>query len=289
MQCLMKDLLRAARQGAYAVGSFSPRYVAMIEPVLRAAQAANSPAIVQISQNEFRWFGVTPAEFAKEYFAQLEAQHITVPTTLHLDHTKELSVIQEAIAAGFQSVMIDASEKDFDENVALTAQVVAYAHERGVQVEAELGKIGTTDFVETSKDEELFTDPDEAREFVARTGVDALAVSVGTAHGAYVVRKPRVEVPLLRRIMAQTDVPLVLHGGSGVPAEMMQAGYGPVCKVNVATDLEQAFLHAIGDVPRMSNRDCWALPPDKLATGRQAVQAVVTDKMKNFLLSAGRA
>lgn len=289
MKYEMKELLLAARKGAYAVGSFSPRYVAMIQPVLRAAQEAQSPAMVQISQKELNLYGVTPKEFAEEYFAQVKALGITVPTVLHLDHTKEFSVIQEAIEAGFQSVMIDASEKTFAENVALSAEVVAYAHARGVQVEAELGKIGTTDFVETSQDEELFTDPNEAGLFVQKTGVDALAVSVGTAHGMYVVRKPRVEAPLLKRILEKTDVPLVLHGGSGVPAEMMQTGYGPVCKVNVATDLEQALLKALGRTERMTNAECWALPKEELEKGRLAVQAEVAEKMKRFLLSAGRA
>jgi fructose-bisphosphate aldolase class II len=178
----LNPVLSAAERGGYAVGSFSPRTTAMIQPILCAGQAAYSPLIVQISQKELTRYQITPHRFAEEFFAQLEGEQITVPVVLHLDHTKEFSVIQDAIAAGFTSVMIDASEKPLDENIATSRQVVEYAHARGVSVEAELGRIGTTDFVETEDDEELYTKPEEAERFVRETGVDALAVSVGTRH-----------------------------------------------------------------------------------------------------------
>lgn len=282
------DMLNAARRGRYAVGSFSPRYTPMIAPVLAAAQRLSSPIIVQISANEFGWFGITPAQFAKEYFHQLEKQHITVPVVLHLDHTREIAVIHEAIDAGFQSVMIDASARPFAENVAMSREVAQYAHARGVRVEAELGTIGTTDKLETDNDEELFTKPEEARRFVEETGVDTLAVSVGTAHGVYRVKQPRVDMQRIREIVALTDIPLVLHGGSGVPAEMMQHAFGHVCKVNIATDLEQAFLQAI-DGQRMSDEACRALPDALLRKGQAAVQATVEDKIAHFVLSQNRA
>ena len=281
-------LLDKARRGGYAVGSFSPRYTDLIAPVLAAAQRMRSPALVQISANEFGWFGITPSQFADEYFRQLAVQGITVPTVLHLDHTKDEHVIAEAIEAGFQSVMIDASARPFEENVALTRRVAEYAHARGVAVEAELGTIGTTDKLETDNDEELFTKPEEAEAFVARTGVDTLAVSVGTAHGVYKVKQPRVDCERIGRIAALTDVPLVLHGGSGVPAEMMQRAFGHVCKVNIATDLEQAFLSAIGG-QRMLDAECRALPAERRAVGLEAVQRVVEDKIQHFVLSANRA
>src|SRR5687768_761825 len=143
----LKEVLSAAERARYAVGSFSPRTTAMIQPILCAGQAARSPLIVQISQKELNRYDVTPARFAEEFFAQLKRQAISVPVVLHLDHTKELSVIQAAIAAGFTSVMIDASEKPFEENIAITREVVEFAHAQGVSVEAELGRIGTTDFV----------------------------------------------------------------------------------------------------------------------------------------------
>src|ERR1051325_4450863 len=210
----LNPVLASAERGAYAVGSFSPRTTAMIQPVLHAGQARRSPLIVQISQKELTRYQITPLQFAEEFFAQLEEQRITVPVVLHLDHTKEIAIIQDAIAAGFTSVMIDASEKPFDENVAISREVVEYAHARGGSVEAELGRIGTTDFVETENDEEMYTKPDEAERFVRETGVDALAVSVGTAHGVYTVRQPKIDLARLYAIRALTPVHLVLHGGS---------------------------------------------------------------------------
>lgn len=289
----LKQALAEAERIGCAIGSFSPRYTPMIAPVLYAGQGQRSPLIVQISQRELERYGITPAEFAEEFFAQLRQQRIIVPVVLHLDHTKTTAIIQEAIEAGFTSVMIDASEKPFDENVAISREVAGYAHARGVSVEAELGQIGTTDFVETEHDQELFTDPEQAKRFVDETGVDALAVSVGTAHGVYNVRRPRIDYDRLMAIRARTPVHLVLHGGSGVPAEMMakaiQLPGGGVSKVNIATDLELALLEALGRSERMTDAECRALPPDQLAVGRNAVAATVQDKIQHFLGSAGRA
>ncbi len=289
----LKRALAAAEKVGCALGSFSPRYTPMIAAVLRGGQQTQSPLIVQISQRELARYEITPQEFADEFYAQLEAQHITVPLVLHLDHTKEFTVIEQAIAAGFTSVMIDASEKPFAENAATSKEVVEYAHAHGVSVEAELGMIGTTDFVETEKDEELYTDPDEARRFVEETTVDALAVSVGTAHGVYLVRQPKIDYERLKAIRALTPVHLVLHGGSGVPAEMMSKAIrlsgGGVSKVNIATDLELSLLEVLGRQERMTNAECKNLSPEDLAKGRAAVEATVTDKITNFLGSYGRA
>jgi len=283
----------AAEGGGYALGAFSPRYTPMIRAVLRAGQQNRSPLIVQISSGELKRYGITPAEFAAEFYAALRDERIDVPLVLHLDHTKDLETIAAAIEAGFTSVMIDASEKPLAENIAATREVVEYAHARGVSVEAELGMIGTTDFVETDRDEELYTDPQEAERFVRETAVDALAVSVGTAHGVYMVRQPKVDYERLRAIRALTPVHLVLHGGSGVPAEMMGQAIrlpgGGVSKVNIATDLELALLAALGREERMTNAECQALAPDLLAQGRVAVERTVADKICNFLGSQGRA
>jgi fructose-bisphosphate aldolase class II len=289
----LKELLPRAERGGYAVGSFAPRYTSMIRPVLRAGQKMQSPLIVQISNNEFRWYESTPAAFADEFYRALQEEQISVPVVLHLDHTKVMDVIRAAIAAGFTSVMMDSSEKPLDENMALSREAAEYAHTHRVSTEAELGMIGTTDMIETDRDEELFTDPDEAQTFVRETGVDALAVSVGTAHGVYMVRQPRIDYDRLRAIRERTPVHLVLHGGSGVPAEMMakaiQLPGGGVSKVNIATDLEQAFLKAIGRDKRMTDAECRALPPEQLEAGREAVEATVCDKIANFVLSAGHA
>ena len=289
----LNEVLSAAEHGGYAVGSFAPRTTAMIQPILCAGQAARSPLIVQISQKELTRYQITPARFAEEFFAQLEGEHITVPVVLHLDHTKEFTVIQDAIAAGFTSVMIDASEKPLDENIAISRQVVEYAHARGVSVEAELGRIGTTDFVETEDDEELYTKPDEAERFVRETGVDALAVSVGTAHGVYTVRQPRIDLPRLRAIRALTSVHLVLHGGSGVPAEMMQAAIqlegGGVSKVNIATDLELAALGALGRDSYLTDAEMNAMSPEEIKLARTAVEQTALDKITNFVRSRDQA
>ena len=196
----LTELLPQAERGGYAVGSFAPRYTPMIRPILRAGQRLQSPVIVQISNNEFRWYESSPVEFADEFYRALHDEQITVPVVLHLDHTKVMDVIANAIAAGFTSVMMDASEKPLDENIALSKEASDYAHAHGASCEAELGMIGTTDMIETDRDEELFTDPVEAERFVRETRVDALAVSVGTAHGVYKVRQPRIDYDRLRAI-----------------------------------------------------------------------------------------
>ncbi|HEX2981585.1 MAG TPA: class II fructose-bisphosphate aldolase, partial [Anaerolineaceae bacterium] len=202
-------------------------------------------------------------------------------------------VIWEAISAGFTSVMIDASEKDLAENIAVTRQVVETAHQRGVSVEAELGRIGTTDHVETDEDVEFYTQPGEARRFVDETGVDALAVSVGTAHGVYQVRQPKIDYERLKAIHAETPVPLVIHGGSGIPAAMLLAAYrlpgGGVSKVNIATDLEMASLQAMGRTEYLTDAALKALPREQLRSAQAAVEAVVAEKIREYLGSAGKA
>jgi fructose-bisphosphate aldolase class II len=289
----LKKALETAEAGRFAIGSFSPRYTPMIAAVLEAGQRSASPLIVQISQKELARYGIAPAEFGETFYAEMNARSITVPVVLHLDHTKEMGTIIEAIDAGFTSVMIDASEKPFAENVATSKEAADYAHAKGVSVEAELGMIGTTDFVETDKDEELYTDPREAAEFVRLTGVDALAVSCGTAHGVYNVRQPKIDYDRLSAIRALTPVHLVLHGGSGVPADMMRQAFrlpgGGVSKVNIATDLELSLLAALGREERMTNAECKALSPERLALGREAVTRTVLEKIEGFVCSANEA
>ncbi|NMB45179.1 MAG: class II fructose-bisphosphate aldolase [Firmicutes bacterium] len=289
----LNEVLAEAERGGYAVGSFSPRYTPMIAAVMRAGETAKSPLIVQISSRELGLYDISPAEFAEEFYRVLEDEEISSPVVLHLDHTKEFDTIKAAIHAGFTSVMVDASHEHLDDNIAITRKVVEYAHPKGVSVEAELGRIGTTDFVETDTDEELFTVPEEARRFVEETEVDALAISVGTAHGVYMVRQPRVDYERVKAIRALTDVHLVLHGGSGVPSEMIrkaiQCPGGGISKVNIATDLEVAFLESIGRSERLTNDACCNLAPDLLRTGQKAVENVVVDKIMHFLGSGAKA
>jgi fructose-bisphosphate aldolase class II len=289
----LKKMLEKAEKGGYAVGSFAPRYTDMIRPILSAGEKTQSPLIVQISQKEMERYGISPSEFAGEFYKAVDTEKISVPVVLHLDHTKDLSVIKEAIEAGFTSVMIDASEKPLEENIAISKEAADYAHMQGVSVEAELGKIGTTDFVETDSDEELYTDPLEAERFVNETKADALAVSIGTAHGVYLVRKPKVDYDRLQAIRALTPVHLVLHGGSGVPAEMIKKATnlrnGGISKVNIATDLEVALLEALGRQERMTNAECRSLSDKELNIARKAVEETVIDKIENFLGSNKKA
>ena len=205
------QMLKAAEKGGYGIGSFSARNTYLIDAVLKGAQETKAPVIVQISANEFNWFDVTAKEFADRFYevhGRYQGQ-----AALHLDHTKDMDIIKAAIDAGFQSVMIDASQKSFEDNIAITREVVEYAHAKNVEVEAELGKIGATDKIET----------DKAEEFVAKTGVDTLAVSIGTAHGVYPVKNPKIDLERLAQIRKRVSIPLVLHGGSGLPPETVLA------------------------------------------------------------------
>jgi ketose-bisphosphate aldolase len=284
------ELLRAAQDNHYGIGSFSPRNTFLIEYILRGAEAKKSPVIVQISANEFNWFKVNASEFGKRFYEIKD--NFNISAALHLDHTKNFDIIKEAIEAGFTSVMIDASDKDFEENIKITKEVVEYAHSKGAAVEAELGKIGATDKIETDNDEELYTVPEEAKEFVERTNVDALAISIGTAHGVYNVKDPKIDFDRLKAIRALTDVPLVLHGGSGLPPHTVQKAIkleeGGVSKINIATDLEQVFLKAIGSDKRLLNEEIWQLDRDVLARAGLEVQKTVEEKIELYLGSQGK-
>ena len=289
----LTKLLEDATKNRYAVGSFSARYTKLIKPIIQAAINTDSPAIVQLSEKEVIRHKVGVKEFAEEFYRVVKELDPKVPLALHLDHTKTLDVIREAMDAGFTSVMIDASEMDYADNVAVTKEVVAMAHPRNITVEAELGKIGTTDFVETDHDEELYTDPQEAKSFCEETNVDCLAVSVGTAHGVYTVRQPKVDYARLEEINKLTKTPLVLHGGSGVPSEMVtkaaQMPTGGVSKVNIATDLELAMLAVVGKEGHLTEAELNSYSDEMIEKSREAVRLLVEDKIENYLGSANKA
>lgn len=289
----MVRLLQDAHGGGYAVGSFSARYTKLIHPIIAAAIKTESPVIVQLSEKEILRHKVSLKAFAEEFHRVVAELQPRIPMALHLDHTKTLGVIQEAIEVGFTSVMIDASEKDFAENAAITKKVVELAHARQVSVEGELGKIGTTDMVETDSDHVLFTNPQEAFTFIRETGVDALAISVGTSHGLYTTTRPKIEYAIIEAINRLTSTPLVLHGGSGVPSEMLYHAIsmesGGVSKVNIATDLEQMLLKCLGKHTHMTEAELNAVDAEQLQDARDAVQALVEDKIINYVHSAGRA
>lgn len=286
-------MLEDARDNNYAIGSFSPRYTKLILPIVEAGIEMNSPIIVQLSEKEIIRHEVKLKDFAEEFYRVVDMLKPNVPVALHLDHTKSFDVIKEAIEMKFDSVMIDASEYDFDKNLEITKSVVEYANPRNVAVEAELGKIGTTDFVETDKDEELFTVPEEAVVFCEKSGIDCLAVSVGTAHGIYTVRKPRIDFDRLSKINALTDIPLVLHGGSGVPSELVvnavKMESGGVSKVNIATDVEQAMLKVVGKESHITEKELNSYDEETIEKSREAVKELVKDKIQNYLLSDNKA
>lgn len=290
----LTELLPPAQQGGYAVAALSARYRACVRPALEAAQELGSPIIIEISQRELDWFGLTPRDFRDALETAVRDLEFCYPLALHLDHTWDPTVIHAAIEAGFSSVMIDASAQPFEENVRQTHDIVNYAHQRGVSVEAELGKLTTTDQLETEGDEALYTVPEEALAFVEQTGCDVLAVSIGTAHGVYPVKNPKIDferLEAIRRLLP--GVPLVLHGGSGLPAETVHRAIalpgGGISKMNIATDLENALLAGLGGLKRMTSAELDALDPELRTRGLAAVKAEARDKIENFARSAGRA
>jgi fructose-bisphosphate aldolase class II len=289
----LTQMLRDAAFNQYAVGSFSARYTKLIRPIIEAAMLTNSPVIVQLSEKEVIRHQVGVREFAEEFYRVVHELSPQVPAALHLDHTKTVALIRQAIEVGFTSVMIDASELTFEKNVSLTREVVDFSHPRNVTVEAELGRIGTTDFVETDADIELYTDPQQAADFCRLTNIDCLAVSVGTAHGVYSVRKPKIDLERLRMINQLTTIPLVLHGGSGVPSEMVIAAAeivtGGVSKVNIATDLELAMLAVAGREGHMTENELNGLDPALLEKAQERVCTLVQLKITDYLKSEGKS
>ncbi|MHC1787556.1 MAG: class II fructose-bisphosphate aldolase [Christensenellales bacterium] len=283
-------LIKARDQG-YALGSFSPRNTFLIHYVLLAAIRQRSPVIVQISSNELKWFDISPAAFAEAFFRETEG--LKIPAILHLDHTYDIAVLRAAVEAGFHSVMFDGSKLPFAENVRQTREAAELAHSRDVFLEAELGNIGGADKLETGGDDAQFTDPGQAEAFARETGCDSLAVSIGTAHGVYAVKNPRIDFDRLREIRQRVPVPLVLHGGSGLPVHTVKRaihleGLGGISKLNIATDLELVFQKSLG-IGRIPDRDIRLLDPPLLAKAGQEVQALCEDRMIHYLLSSNRA
>ncbi|MEM2280964.1 MAG: class II fructose-bisphosphate aldolase, partial [Candidatus Bathyarchaeia archaeon] len=209
-----KELLSAAKLGGYAVGAFNIQNLESFLAVVEAAVEERSPVIVAVTPGAIRYAGL-------KYLATLvrtAAEILPVPMSLHLDHGEDVETVRKCLEAGFTSVMIDGSHLPFEENVALTRCVVELAHPVGVSVEGELGRLAGVEEKTVEEREAVITDPEEAEEFVKRTEVDALAVSIGTSHGAYKFKgEPQLDFERLRLIRERVDVPLVLHGASSVP------------------------------------------------------------------------
>ena len=231
----LKEYLVDARERKYALGGFCFWNYAYGMSIAEVAQRLKLPMLYIIGDAEVKFFGGERNAVAA---ARTVAENVDVPVILHADHFRDFESIKRAIDAGFRSVMIDASSYPFEENVARTAEVVEYAHKAGVSVEGELGRIaGSEQKMSVDEAEAMRTDPDEAALFVEQTGVDILALSIGTVHGEYRF-PPRINIPRLQKISEKVSIPLVMHGGSGTPEEKVAEAvkYG-ITKLNLATDL----------------------------------------------------
>lgn len=276
----LNTLLEEARKGHYAVGAFNYCNMETVQAVIETGCELRSPIILIAGPWEISLLGVKHMTA----IAKLVAKEADVPVCLHLDHATELSLVETCINEGFPSVMMDASEHSFEENIRLTKQVVELAHARGVTVEGELGAIGRADGISVEgSNETTLADPDEAAEFAERTGVEALAVSIGNAHGMY-PQQPQLNFDLLQAITRKTDVPLVLHGGSGTPTDQLhQAVDLGITKVNVASELAKAYMNVLHDC---AEQKIWYA--HALVKAKSAVKDVVASWMHE-LGCAGKA
>ena len=297
-----KEMFEKALRSDYAVGAFNVNNMEIIQGIVDAAKIENAPLILQVSAGARKY--AKPIYLVKLVEAAIEDSGLDI--CLHLDHGEDFDICKKCVDDGFTSVMIDGSKYPFEENIALTKQVVEYAHAKGVAVEAELGKLaGVEDNINVDARSATFTDPEEAAEFVERTGVDSLAVAIGTSHGAYKFKgEPYLDFERLQKIRELIpDTPLVLHGAStvlpefvarcnryggsipgaqGVPEDMIRtaAKYG-VCKVNIDTDLRLAMT---AEIRRYLIEHPADFDPRKyLGPARSAIQAMVQHKIKNVL------
>ncbi|CCO08409.1 class II fructose-1,6-bisphosphate aldolase [Desulforamulus hydrothermalis] len=279
----VKELLQRAEEGKYAVGAFNVNNMEIVQAIVAAAEAERAPVIMQASQGAIKYAGI-------EYIyalASLAAGRASVPVALHLDHGTSFEQCMKCIRVGFTSVMIDGSKLPLEENIALTNKVLEVARATGVSVEAELGKIGgTEDDIHVDEKDAFFTDPEEARYFVEKTGVDALAVAIGTAHGQY-KGIPQLDFPRLEKIAGLVKIPIVLHGSSGVPDEAVQEAIRlGVRKVNIDTNIREAFTAACRQVLDSNAKE---IDPRKvLGPAREAATQVIREKIRVFG-SAGKA
>lgn len=302
-----KEMFEKAFKGGYAIGAFNINNMEIIQGVVAAAKAQNSAVILQVSKSALKY--AHPKYLKAMVDAAVEETGLDI--ALHLDHGPSFEVCKECIEHGFTSVMFDGSHLDYEENVAETKKVVEYAHAHGVVVEAELGKLaGVEDEVKVNAADATYTDPDQAVDFVSRTGVDSLAIAIGTSHGAYKFKgEAKLDFDRLAKITEKLEAagfhnfPIVLHGASsvdqrcvamcnefggniagaqGIPAEMLRkASSMAVCKINMDTDLRLAMTAAIrkafGEEPAAFD------PRGYLGAARELIQELVEDKIKNVI------
>lgn len=294
-----KNILKKAQKGKYAIGAFNINNMEILQAVVRAGVKMRSPLIIQTSEGAVSYAGI---EYLKA-LVQVAAK-APIPIAFHLDHGKDLKIIKKAIDSGYTSVMFDGSALPYAKNVRLTKQVVSWAKRKGVTVEAELGAIaGIEDFVSVSQRQAHLTSPKQAKEFVKNTDCDLLAIAIGTAHGAYKYKgSAKLDLKRLGQIRKKVSIPLVLHGASGVPKNIVrqaekfgarlknprgvsdalikQAIKGGICKINTDTDLRLAFTASVRKTLKQ-NPDVFD-PRKILGPARDLIQQVVEHRIQVF-------
>lgn len=280
----LREMLEPAVKDNFAVGGFNVTESTMFKAIVEEAERQESPAVIQVSPNEFEF-----SERELYLYFSVRLQRSGNPFVLHYDHSKSYEGCIRAIQAGFTSVMFDGSQMEYDQNVECTRRVVEAAHGAGVSVEGEIGTIGeTADYLNGTVRDMVYTSPDLARRFVEDTGVDALAVSIGTVHGilpkGYV---PKLQLKLLKELAAAAPVPLVLHGGSGTPHDEVAAACRTgIHKVNISSEFKHAYYQSVSEF--VTNHPTLVSPTLVLKDAVQEVKNVAGTKMK-VLGCAGKA
>jgi len=287
LQNVLPWILQAQREG-WAVGAFNANALEQAQAIVLAAQEETAPAIIQVSHRALTYIGNGNEIQGLKYIAaigKIAAESVTVPVALHLDHGTEMEVLQ-AIALGFTSVMFDGDGLPFDENISITKRLCEVAHSMGVCMEAEVGEVPKPDgkdFDETAID---LTQPEEAAQFTEATGIDTFAVALGSVHGLK-TKKISLDLERLDEVRNRVSIPLVLHGSSGVSDDDIKQGVAMgLCKVNVATQLNQAFTGAIRDV---LDRDSEVVDPRKYLGPARAAQSEIVRERIRFFGASGKA
>ena len=271
-----KEVMEPAFEAGYAVGAFNINNMEIVHAIVEAAVQERSPVILAASKSAIKYAGIKYLST----LAHIAAEESDVPVALHLDHGPDLDTVLACIRAGFTSIMIDGSKMPFEENVAITRKVVEVCHPLGIPVEAELGKlVGVEDDISVTEREASFTDPKDAKRFVEETGCDSLAVSIGNAHGIY-KGEPKLDFDRLKEIHEIVDIPLVLHGASGIPdGDIRKATSSGISKINIDTELRLAFRDGVRSVVCESE----VYDPRKfVGAARDAMRDVVIKKIRLF-------
>ncbi|MEH7082333.1 class II fructose-bisphosphate aldolase [Neobacillus drentensis] len=280
----MKEMLIKAKAEGYAVGQFNLNNLEFTQAILQAAQAENSPVILGVSEGAARYMSGFKT-VVKMVEGLMEDLKITVPVAIHLDHGSSFDKCKEAIDAGFTSVMIDASHHPFEENIEITSKVVEYAHSKGVSVEAELGTVGGQED-DVVADGVIYADPKECEELVKRTGIDCLAPALGSVHGPY-KGEPNLGFAEMEEIGNITGLPLVLHGGTGIPLKDIQKSVSlGTAKINVNTENQIASAKAVRETLAALTEEYD--PRKYLGPAREAIKTTVIGKIREFG-SSGKA